>query len=160
VESEKKWRWWDTKPENDLVETAAATEYALLLADYAREFFTQAKHHPPVGFILKDNGGVIAVPDLEDIPREMWKPSLMFCCLTNAADMFVLIAEAHVLVTENDETAKKVLSGAKISEIETSREGVLLVLSTIQGRPIEMLFMPRDGDGLGPVETPGPAAYQ
>lgn len=159
---EKKWRWWETTPpENTLIAEAAATEYLLLLAEYAREFYGMADRHPPVGFILKDDGGVSVVPDLEEIPREMWVPALMTTCVMGKASYYVLIAEAHVLVTDSADTAKKLASGKqKLQEMPETREGVLLVLRELSNTPVELLFMPKTGEkSLGPVETPGPELY-
>ncbi len=163
MESEKKWRWWETTPpENTLMAEAAATEYLLLLAEYAREFYGMSDHHPPVGFILKDDGGVSVVPDLEEIPREMWVPALMTTCMMGKASYYVLVAEAHVLITDNPATAKKIVGGGgtKLQEMPETREGVLLVLREMSNTAIELLFMPKTGEkSLGPVETPGPEIY-
>lgn len=154
---EKVWRWWDDAPHSSVMKEAAAQEYMLKLAEYAKEFWEMANTHPPVGFVFKPDGGVSVVPDLDVLPPPMWGAAMMTLSAGEKAEFFAIICEATIAIMTKEEDIKKAVDeSTKVKDMEGAREGVLLTLRVFQSdNAPQMLFLPKVGEGkLGEVEIP------
>lgn len=154
---EKVWRWWGEAPQSSILKEAAAQEYMLKLAEYAKEFWETAKVHPPVGFVFKPDGGVSVVPDLDLLPPPMWGAAMTALSDGEKAEFYAIICEATVAIMTGENEVKKAIDDAKkVKDMDGAREGVLLTLRIPggDGAP-QMLFIPKVEEGkLGEVETP------
>jgi hypothetical protein len=153
---EKVWRWWDEAPSSTVLKEASAKEYLLRLAEYAREFYGLTKKHPPVGFLLKPDGGVCVVPDLEDLPQMAWGPALVALSAQESAEYHAVVCEATVAVMRStEEAAAMARSSTSVAEMKGAREGILVILRTTDAETRQMFFMPRiSPTELGEIESP------
>lgn len=153
---EKVWRWWDEAPSSTVLKDASAQEYLLRLTEYAREFYGLTRRHPPVGFLLKVDGGVTVVPDLEEMPQMAWGPALIALSVQEGAEYHVLVCEATVAVMCTEAEAAKVARGAiPVAGLQGAREGVLVVLRGTNTETQQMFFLPRiSPTELGEIESP------
>jgi hypothetical protein len=155
--TEKVWRWWEEAPKSSLLKQAAAQEYLLLLAEYAKEFWEIGATHPPVGFVFKPDGGVAVVPDLEVLPPPMWTAAMSMLSNGEKAEFYAVICEATIAVMKSEsEVRQAVDENMPVKDMAGAREGVLVTLRVPSDMSApQMLFMPKIEDGkLGEVEVP------
>lgn len=154
--AEKVWRWWDAPPTSYLLKEASAQEFMLRLVDYIKELFEITDNHPPVGFVLKPDGSVCLVPDLEYFPPAMWGPALTMIVAEQQAEFYAIVCEAAIAKVSTEKEAREALQSlASVKELKGAREGMLLTLRALGENTLGMFFLPRlEGNKLGEVETP------